>query len=184
MTARATSKEPVRLRPLRAEDADQLQVILSDANVAQMLAHIPHPFPADGARTFLTAHVPRSRTYALLCAITEERVTPAHAAPCVGLVTLRSTEGDVRLGYYLAPETWGRGLATSAVRQALNVHFGRAPETAVEAGVFEDNPASIRVLEKMGFHACDGVIDDCAASARDVPHRVYRLDARAWSAAI
>ncbi|MEO1694160.1 MAG: hypothetical protein AAFR55_02860 [Pseudomonadota bacterium] len=70
-----------------------------------------------------------------------------------------------------------------AVRLALNVDIKRAPQPGVEVGVLEDNPASIRVPEKISFRACDGVIDACAAAARDVPHRVYR-QTRAWSAAI
>jgi ribosomal-protein-alanine N-acetyltransferase len=59
--------------------------------------------------------------------------------------------GEAALGFYLAREFWGRGLATEAGRAFVDFGFGelglRRIVTAVEVG----NAASVRVLEKLGF---------------------------------
>ncbi|MEO1264712.1 MAG: GNAT family N-acetyltransferase [Pseudomonadota bacterium] len=172
--------EPARLRPLAREDAPRIQAILSQEAVTTMLAVVPWPYPEDGGATFVAEHVPASPTYALVCAITDANADDEQFR---GLVTLRATEGVLRLGYYLDPAVWGRGFATSACRQAIAEGFRRHPATPVEAGVFDDNPGSVRVLEKLGFARVEGELEECVAKARGVGSRLYRMTPEAWRAA-
>jgi len=46
---------------------------------------------------------------------------------------------------------WGRGIATRAVRALTEWVFATTPVVRIYAHVFEWNPASARVLEKVGF---------------------------------
>lgn len=55
------------------------------------------------------------------------------------------------LGYGLAVEHWGRGIATEAVREVLRYAFEELRFHRVQAYVFQRNKASARVLEKCGF---------------------------------
>jgi RimJ/RimL family protein N-acetyltransferase len=75
-----------------------------------------------------------------------------------------SAEGRYReLGYVLAPEQWGQGLATELAQALVRWHHAR-PETGIAselpAWAFPENGASRRVLEKVGFALCDEHVSD------------------------
>jgi ribosomal-protein-alanine N-acetyltransferase len=55
------------------------------------------------------------------------------------------------VGYFVAREHNGRGLATRAVADVVQFAFGEAGLHRLEAGTLPDNHASQRVLEKNGF---------------------------------
>lgn len=55
------------------------------------------------------------------------------------------------LGYRIGRDACGRGLATEAVRQLLELAFGRFGLARIEAGARADNLGSIRVLQRNGF---------------------------------
>jgi RimJ/RimL family protein N-acetyltransferase len=59
-------------------------------------------------------------------------------------------EGSVEIGYGIAPEWHGRGIATSAVGMLIDMAASLGARCIV-AGTDEDNVASQRVLEKCGF---------------------------------
>jgi ribosomal-protein-alanine N-acetyltransferase len=73
----------------------------------------------------------------------------------VGGLSLVTTPDDAirsaMLGYWVAEDRGGRGLATRAVRDALELAFGKLGLHRVEAGTRVDNARSQRVLEKTGF---------------------------------
>jgi RimJ/RimL family protein N-acetyltransferase len=51
---------------------------------------------------------------------------------------------------WLGPPFWGRGVATEALRAVTDYAFTTLDICRLEAGVFDWNPASARVLEKAG----------------------------------
>jgi RimJ/RimL family protein N-acetyltransferase len=54
-------------------------------------------------------------------------------------------------GYWLGERFWGRGIMSAAVRAVADYAFSQLDVERLQAGVFEWNPASMRVLEKCGF---------------------------------
>ncbi|HET7807309.1 MAG TPA: GNAT family protein [Gaiellaceae bacterium] len=78
-------------------------------------------------------------------------------------------EGRRYIGYWIAREFWGRGLATAALTELL----GELQERPLHALVSTDNVASIRVLEKCGFVEV-GPADDKLAD-EGVPGLLYEL---------
>jgi len=61
-------------------------------------------------------------------------------------------DGDVwNLGYRLEPRAWGRGLATEIAVATLEAAAEVAPHVPVTGRVLANNPASVAVLEKLGF---------------------------------
>ena len=60
-------------------------------------------------------------------------------------------DGVVELGYEIAPDRRGRGLATAAAREMLAEAFADERVTAVIAHTLAERNASNRVLEKAGF---------------------------------
>ena len=55
------------------------------------------------------------------------------------------------LGYWLAEDHWGKGIATWAVQTVVSLACEQAHFVRIEAMVYEHNVASVRVLEKCGF---------------------------------
>jgi RimJ/RimL family protein N-acetyltransferase len=55
------------------------------------------------------------------------------------------------LGYIVRRDAWGRGLASEAARLVVDFAFDRLGVNRVWAVCDPDNPASIRVLEKLGM---------------------------------
>ena len=76
-------------------------------------------------------------------------------------------DGRRLVGYWIGREFWGRGLATQALAELLDVVDARP----LQAYVAKSNVASIRVLEKCGFvkvgeHAGDDGIDELLLELR------------------
>lgn len=63
---------------------------------------------------------------------------------------------SAELGYWLGVDFRGKGLASAVVAAIVNYLFASTSIIRIYAGVFELNPASIRVLEKNDF-VCEGV---------------------------
>ncbi|ESQ47600.1 hypothetical protein EUTSA_v10022340mg [Eutrema salsugineum] len=92
----------------------------------------------------------------------------------IGCVSVRPDSGDgmcrANLGYAVAKEFWGRGIATAAVRMAVEEALEVFPTVVrIQAVVEVENKASQKVLEKAGFQKegllkkyglCKGVVRD------------------------
>ncbi len=139
------STERLDLRPLRRSDASLLALHAGEARVARMTTTIPHPYPPGAAEAF----VERAATMRT-GAVWAIDGTRAGLPEMVGTVEVRRPDArGCEIGYWIAPPFWNDGLATEAVRAVIAADpFGCE---AVRAVVFQDNPASARVLEAAGF---------------------------------
>lgn len=91
----------------------------------------------------------------------------------------------VEVGWRLAPEGWGRGIATRAARLALADLFGRCGVAAVVAFTAVGNGRSRRVMERLGMTHDPGEDFDHPALRDGAPlrrHVLYRLSVGAASA--
>ena len=152
----------LQLRPVRLSDADAMAETLSDFAVTRMLARVPAPYHRQDALDWLLPRVSGIQPGWCL-AITDGE------APIGGL-SIAPREGRWHLGYWLNRYHWGRGYMSEAAEAAIDCFFRRMPETAIHSGVFADNPASLRVQEKLGFRITG--CRDVYSSARNamVPH--------------
>ncbi|KTG07906.1 hypothetical protein AUR64_01330 [Haloprofundus marisrubri] len=78
----------------------------------------------------------------------------------VGLVfffDLDERNGVAELGYWVTAEAQGRGYATDAARALARYAFEERRLEKLTAQVVTSNTASVRVLEKLGFHE-EGVL--------------------------
>lgn len=150
MTVRLETEHLI-LRPFAAADAETVQSRAGLWEVARMTSRIPHPYPEGAAAEWIASHQGQRDTgqeYAFCVALKEAPDTP------LGAASLRLLEtGNWELGYWLAPDHWGRGLATEAARALVVFGFEKLGAEALNSGHFVDNPASGRVLEKAGFAA-------------------------------
>lgn len=146
--------EQVVLREFTMGDVDAMYAYLSDDEVFRYISWAQPTLEetADSLRDAMEAAraTPR-RDYELA-------VTLRDTGEVVGQVTLKTDRYIPRirqrtseLGYMLRRDCWGRGIATEASRLLLDFAFGDLGLHRVFAVVDEDNPASIRVVEKLGF---------------------------------
>ena len=162
--------ERLLLRPGFPEDAPALMNAIADPGIVRHLSTAPWPYRMRDAEAFLAA--PRDPVLPALLIFERTDGAPLLAGAC-GLG--RRPSGAVELGYWIARSHWNRGIATEAARAMIAI--ARALGLAqLEGSHFLDNPASGRVLEKLGFTAT-GLIAPRLSCARgeDAPARLMRL---------
>jgi RimJ/RimL family protein N-acetyltransferase len=79
-------------------------------------------------------------------------VVDGEAVGGIGIVLQQDVfRRSAEIGYWLGEDFWGRGIVTQAVRALTEYAFSNFDLCRIYAGVFEWNPASMRVLEKCGY---------------------------------
>ena len=135
------------MRPPESRDARQIACCVNYEDMARNLARLPHPYaPSDALDWIAYAAEARlnGREYAFV-------ITHAEAG-VIGSVGFNRTIGDVwEIGYWVDKAVQGRGVATEAARALLAWGESEFGVNKFVAGHFQDNPASGRVLEKLGF---------------------------------
>jgi len=144
------------LRDWSAADAPILARFADNPPIAATLRDgFPSPYTSGDAERFIAqATAPGSRN--LLLAIEVD----GQACGGIGIHPLRDVyRRTAEIGYWLAEPYWGRGIVTDAVRVLVPVAFARYDIARIQAGIFSNNPASMRVLEKCGF-ICEAIHKD------------------------
>ncbi|WP_152046565.1 GNAT family N-acetyltransferase [Aureimonas psammosilenae] len=167
------STRRLRLRRPLETDASRIAELAGDRSVAEMLAHVPHPYRMADAEDFLEVAA-RSVVFA---------VTLAENDRFIGICGLRPTEraGAGDLGYWLGRPYWGQGYATEAAQAVVDLAFETAGLTCVLAGCRAINGRSRRVLEKCGFQY-RGTSTFVSRAAGRVSSEQFGLERRTWEA--
>jgi RimJ/RimL family protein N-acetyltransferase len=153
--------ERLLLRRPDAGDADAIVGIVGDREVARRLARVPHPYGPDDARFFLEQVVPAEWVWAITVRGSDELVGAVGLTPDGG-------EPTAELGYWLSPRHWGSGITTEAASAVVSFGFEALGLPYLTSGWFEDNRASGRVLEKLGFVETGGAMRMCMAANCEV----------------
>jgi RimJ/RimL family protein N-acetyltransferase len=137
------------LRWPRICDAASIQKFCSQWEVARYTARIPHPYPPGSAERFIYAAREANASGRDLTLV---MTTPKGKCDAIGSISLESRGADrLALGFVLAPEAWGKGLATEAVEAVIDAAFSLTPAVEILASVRVENEASTAVLKKSGF---------------------------------
>jgi RimJ/RimL family protein N-acetyltransferase len=158
------------LRPGFAEDAPALASAIADETIVRNLAAAPWPYRLRDAEAYLAR--PADPVLPSCLIVRRTAATPELIGAC-GLG--RRPSGAVEMGYWISRPAWGQGFATEAC--AALIEMARALRLpTLEGSHFIDNPASGRVLEKLGFEPL-GIVAPRLSCARgaDVPARLMRL---------
>jgi len=138
----------VRLRPLRMDDAPEAFAMFSDAQVTRFWSFEAWTDPAQ-AQAWLAERIgwaPPSVYGWAMADRDDDRF--------IGTTALFSLSGPLHraeLGYSLMPSRQGQGLATEAVRRALDFGFDTLGLERIEADVDPRNVASCQLTERLGF---------------------------------
>ena len=163
------------LRPWTPDDVPRVAEICRDSEIMRW-TEVPRPYTEKHARTWIEqtrrdwARGEREAAFA---------VTDADSGRVLGAIGLRlpgSREGDASVGYWVAADARGRGVATGALRLVAEWAFGSLGLPRLELITLPGNEASQRVAEKAGFRR-EGVLP------QHVEHDGERRDCVLYSAA-
>jgi RimJ/RimL family protein N-acetyltransferase len=122
------------LRPYTAADAAPLADAIGQYDVARWLGLVPYPYRLSDAEAFI-ARTEAGRDWLI-----------EHEGRLIGGISVGH-----ELGYWVARDIWGQGLATEACDAATDAHFANRSSERLISGHYEGNERSAKVLEKQGF---------------------------------
>jgi ribosomal-protein-alanine N-acetyltransferase len=137
------------LRPLELADAPDIQNLAADRDVASTTESIPHPYLKGMAESWVES----SRRKFQRGELVNFAITLISDGAFIGAIGLRidAENNEAEVGYWLGKPYWGQGYATEAAAPVIQYAFWELGLDRVRAFHFTQNPASGRVLEKVGM---------------------------------
>ncbi|MEM8728578.1 MAG: GNAT family protein [Pseudomonadota bacterium] len=166
--------QEIDLRPLRRSDTGLIAHWVSDLRVARMTLSIPHPLPPGATEAFVQRAMSETRD-SCVWAIDGTR---DGGPELMGLISLSRLDAaaDARVAevsYWIAPIYWNTGIASTALEALLRAN--PLDDRSIYASVFQDNPASARVLSHCGFEYIGDAESFSVARGALVPTWTYSL---------
>ena len=137
--------ERLLIRTLCEADIPELVPLIGDRRVAATTLRIPHPFEEKHAREFLESP-PKENELRMGIRLRDTNAL-------IGGIGLHPYPEHKRaeLGYWIGVPYWGHGYATEAAGAVVRYGFERTQLNRIFAGHFKHNPASGKVLQKIGM---------------------------------
>lgn len=137
------------LRPFALSDAPDVQRLAGAREIADTTLNVPHPYADGMAEEWIGSHEAGYAEGSLAIYAVVHR--PAEELlGAVGLV-IDPQNALAELGYWIGVLYWGRGYATEAARALIDFGFGQLGLNRIQARHLLRNPASGRVMEKLGM---------------------------------
>jgi RimJ/RimL family protein N-acetyltransferase len=145
--------ERLHLRPLAMSDASDLLPLQQDPEMMRYFAD-GHTYKPDESRAWLHWHVEMWDLVGYgFWAV--ERQPEGRFIGWTGVSKVWTPPDlmpSAEVGWFIERRSWGQGLATEGAHQALAFAFGPLNMSRVIARYRSDNPASGRVMAKVGMH--------------------------------
>ena len=160
----------IQLKVIPPEDYAAYRDLINNPNVTRMTGSIPYPVTMEFVTKRLEGRAQQE----------EEAHTIAERGFYVDGVIVGSgayfmdEHGACEIGYSIGEDHWGKGYATAAAKAIIAMARAHGFTDKLVAQYAKDNPASGRVLEKLGFKV---VGEGMAKSAgRDKANEVWLLE--------
>lgn len=138
------------LRKLKPEDQYRVAAGMQDINVVRMLIPVPVPYDHHDALDWIRSWL-NGENDGWAFAITLD------GGALEGVISIERRDTGSRpgwhIGYWLLPTQWGKGYMTEAVSHVIERFFAQMMGETLYAGAIADNPASLKVQDKLGFEA-------------------------------
>jgi RimJ/RimL family protein N-acetyltransferase len=141
--------ERLILRPFSLADAPAVQQLAGDRQVAETTANIPHPYEDGMAEAWIGRHEQgfakdESATWAMVA---------KPGGPPLGAISLMLNLANAyaELGYWVGRPYWNHGYCTEAAAAVVKYAFEDLGLNRVQARHMTRNPASGRVMQKIGM---------------------------------
>ncbi len=142
------------LRPFTLDDAPIVERLAGERAIADT-TEVPHPYPPGGGATWIATHSRQWETRERLA----YAITLAADGTLVGAISMRLMPQHAagEIGYWVGVPYWGNGYATEAAAALLRFGFETLRLNRIQGRHMVRNPASGRVLEKIGMRL-EGVL--------------------------
>jgi len=134
------------LRPFTMADAPEVQRLAGAYEVALNTLLVPHPYPDGAAEEWIASHEEAYAQNAI-----HHFALEADDALVGAMGLVMKGDGLAEIGYWIGHPYWGRGYATEAGRAVVRYGFIECGLQRIYAAHFFRNPASGRVLRKLGM---------------------------------
>jgi len=171
----------LELRPPVQADAPEVAELVSDIDIARMLARVPHPYEQADARWWIgTQATPKGRAREKVFVATRDGVLIGACSHMFG-----GKAGSAEIGYWVGKPYWGNGFASEMTAALIRYGFMAYGLTATTVSHMVDNPASAAVIAKFGFKPTGRRRIGCTARSCEVVVLTYALtraqaQAQAW----
>ncbi len=149
------------MRPFQLSDADRVQKLAGRKEVAET-TNLPHPYSKEMAEEWIKTHEPafmegKSATYAITLKDSGELIGAislmGFTKQSIGIRDLYNQDlcNHARIGFWIGVPYWNKGYCTEAGKAVLEYGFLERGLNRIYTGYMSSNPASGRVLEKLGM---------------------------------
>lgn len=138
---------PLRLRPLGYQDEARVQELAGAHEISSTTLSFPYPIPPGAARAWIEKKLDAMKKGDELVLSLELEGEVIGSAGY--FFNRRDDAGEI--GYWVGRPYWGRGFASLAAITLLRFGFEELGLNRIQAQVMARNPASARVLEKIGM---------------------------------
>lgn len=137
------------LRPFEPSDGPRVKELAGDRAIADTTGRIAHPYEDGMAERWIA----RQQTEFEAGTSTDFAVTLRESGELLGAIGLviNAAHRRAELGYWIGKPHWGRGYATEAGRAVIRHGFEDLGLARIAAHHFQRNPASGRILQKLGM---------------------------------
>ncbi len=144
------------LRPGWSDDAPALTAAVANEKIVRNLALLPWPYGEGDARWFLDhAHGKGAPEFL----ITSRALGSSEIIGGIGLhEDPEDPDDEPEIGYWIAEKHWGKGYATEAARAVIDIARHTLRLKRLKSAYFTDNPASGKVLRKLGFKPTGAIV--------------------------
>lgn len=159
--------ERLTLRIPHPDDTDRVAKLMGDKRIVRNLGRAPYPYGRQDAVNWIAgAREGHKRG--------DERPFAIDLAGegIIGASGVSMLENYWEIGYWIGVPYWGQGYVTEAARAVLDWAQRRLDGDGFLSGHFTDNPASGRVLTKLGFVRVGSI--DLPSKAREGMHPCER----------
>lgn len=165
------TSERLILRPVELADVDDLYDFYRRPDAMRFMDTPPHTSPEQT----------RKRVDAMCNGPgTTWTVRTDEDGPALGFVDYVGNSGVPGMGYMLHPDHWGNGYMSEAVRTALDYGFDEMGLDRVELWIQEENSASLRLAERVGFRRRGRLRQKYGKDATGHDKIIYGITAEQW----
>ncbi|MFB1082596.1 GNAT family N-acetyltransferase [Jeotgalibacillus sp. JSM ZJ347] len=137
------------LRMYSENDAPDVAGMCNNVSIYQHTLNIPYPYTKEDALTWIGFHDENRKNERMYDLAVTDKVT-GELYGSVG-ISIHKAFNNGELGYWIGEEHWGKGYATEAAEAMIRFAFGEKGLHKVYARCFDTNPASGKVIEKLGM---------------------------------
>lgn len=145
------------LRLFQESDAPAVARLCNNYNLYKSTLNLPYPYSIEDALRWIAHHLDHFNADRIY----EFAVTDNESGELYGAIALSNNQNysNGELAYWIGEEFWGKGYATEAAKAVVQFAFDVKNYHKVYARYFHSNPASGRVMQKLGMKE-EGILID------------------------